>query len=106
MSDLRLVAEEDSPVRSSNSMRFLGRLAFSVLLTAVDIAALVMVGKVAYQSALISMALPATFAVLALGMGATLGRMWLLTVQKSSPQQVIESFTPLPLQGRPITRGR
>lgn len=108
MSDLNLVAENASPVGSSISAKFLGRLALSMALTAIDIGVLVFVGKVAYQSSLISVALPAAFAILALGMGATLGRMWLLTVQPTGSSKAVESYAqvPLPLQGQPLTRGR
>ena len=108
MSDLHLIAKDVSPVESSITAKFLGRLALSMLLTAVDVGVLVFVGKVAYQSSLISVALPAAFAILALGMGATLGRMWLLTVQPSAHPKMVESYSslPMPLQGRPLTRGR
>jgi hypothetical protein len=81
MLDLRLLDIEILPRHNSIAKVFAGRLIVSFLITAVDVAVLIAIVPIAYQSGLISTFLPIGFALLALGMGASLGRMWWLTVQ-------------------------
>ena len=81
MINLRLLDIEILPRRFPVAKTFAWRLTASALITIVDVLALVAIVPIVSESTLISSFLPFGFALLALGMGASLGRMWWLTVQ-------------------------
>jgi hypothetical protein len=68
------------------SNKGLGRLAISLLATCLDVAVIFNVGSYVYRCASFSVALPAAFAVLVLGMIASLGWMWALTIRDTDCQ--------------------
>jgi len=86
MMDVRSIASLRIAVASTSSNQFKRRLLTSFLFTGLDAAALQIVGPSIYRVASDSIALRAGFAVLLLGMLASLGRMWFLTIWDSNNQ--------------------
>jgi hypothetical protein len=105
MPDFYSIAEEIVPERSSLRKKFALRLFVTLLISVLDVAALVVVSRIAIPGTLHSVSMQVLFAVLALGLGASLGRMWFLTVDLLNFSRSM-MYAPVVLHGRPLTRGR
>jgi hypothetical protein len=84
MIDVRSIASLRVAVASTPSNQFKRRLLTSSLFTCFDAAALQIVGPSIYRVSSNSAAMQAGFAVLVIGMLASLGRMWFLTIRDSN----------------------
>lgn len=65
----------------THSNQFLLRFVVSSLLTCLDVAVLLAVGRFVYRSASISFVLPAAFVILTFCMIASLAHVWILTIR-------------------------
>ena len=86
MIDVRSIASLRVAPALKPSNRFKRRLLTSSLVTGLDATALQIVGPSIYRFSSDSLAMRAGFAVLILGMLASLGHMWLLTIRDSNNQ--------------------
>jgi hypothetical protein len=86
MLDVRTVSNSSLEFGLSLSNKSLGRFAISLLATCLDVAVVYNVGSIVSRCASFSFALPAAFAVLVLGMIASLGWMWSLTIRDTDSQ--------------------
>ena len=81
MSNLYSVAEVMDPAHILLSRKPEWTLAVTLLLTAFDIVALVVVGPLAFRCTPIVAAIPLTFSILAFAMILSLAQMWALTLR-------------------------
>jgi hypothetical protein len=81
MSNVRSVAATQVLSGFTPSKQFLNRLVVSSVMTALDAAAIVFVGPLAYQYSSISSVPLVAFAILSMGMLASVGRIWFLTIR-------------------------
>lgn len=86
MINVRSVASTRVASAISLSSQFKRKLFTSSLFTILDAAALQIVGPSIYRVSSDSLALRAGFAILVVGMFASLGRMWFLTIRESNNQ--------------------
>ena len=81
MPDFSSVAEWFVPFNFKPPEGFRSRLAGSTVATALDAVVLAIFGPAAYACASISFVVPVAFLIVSIGLFASLGRMWFLTVE-------------------------
>jgi len=81
MSSLKLMVKAVDKAPDSLAKALESRFSLTMLITALDIAALTVVAPIASECASISAAVPVAFAVLAISLLVSLAHMWMLTLR-------------------------